>query len=91
MHLPRVDSLCLCILGDFEQMWDLEIRFGGRRRPHQERLVHGGGVLRELVSLGVDADGADAEAVDSSCDSAGDLTSICNQDFVKHSVVVSKG
>ena len=91
MYLPWVDGFRLCILGDFEQMRDLEIRFGRRRWPHQERLVHGRSVLRELVSLGVDADSADAEAVDSACDSTSDLASIRNQDFVEHSVGVSKG
>ena len=45
-------------------------------------------MLRELVSLGVDADGADAESVDSACNSTGYLASIRDQDFVKHSDVV---
>ena len=84
VHLPRMDGTRLCILGDFEQMRNLQIRFGGRRGSHQERLVHGGGVLCKLVSLGVDANGADAETVDGACDSTGNLTSIRNQDFIEH-------
>ena len=83
-HLPWVDGLSFGILGNLEEVRDFEIRFCRGWRPHQEGLVHGGGMLGEFVRLRVHSHSPDAESVHSPCYSAGDLASISDKNFVEH-------
>ena len=80
-----MNGLRFRILGNFEQMRDLEIRFRWGWRAHKEGLVHLRCMLCELISLRIHSHCPDPKSVDRASYTAGNLASIRNKDFVKHS------
>ena len=56
-----VDGLGAGLLEDLEDLLDVQVGLGGRRRAEQVGLVGALDVQRVAVGLGVDGDGRDAE------------------------------
>ena len=82
--LPWVHCLTLSVLGDLEQVGQLQIGLSCRSWSHEESLVHLFGVLGEGVGLRIDTHGLYSEAVGRLGDAAGDLASVGNQKFLEH-------
>ena len=61
-----------------------QIALARRRRPDPDRLVRQRHVARLAIGVGIDGDGADAEALQRADDAAGDLAAIGDQDRIEH-------
>ena len=61
-----------------------EIAFARGRGPDAVGLVAGCDVQRTRIGLGIDSDGADAEATRGARDAAGDLATVGDEDLVEH-------
>ena len=82
--VARVNGIDVGDLSGGDHGGDVEIAFGGARGADADGLVGEANVERVAVGLAVDRDGADAHLFAGADDAKGDLTSIRDQDFLKH-------
>ena len=82
--IAGVNGLCSGGFGGFQNPLPAEVAVFGRAAADVYGFVADGHVLGVRVCVGVDRHGLDAHALGRGCDPAGDLPSVCNQDFLKH-------
>ena len=79
-----MDGVDVCNLGGGDDGGDVEVALGGARRADADGLVGKLDVQAVPVRLAVDGDGADAHLLARADDTQGDLTTVCDQNLMKH-------
>jgi hypothetical protein len=69
--------------GGRDDVGDVEVRARGGSRSDAERLVRGRHDERAAIRIREDGDGLDPQLVSRAVDAQGDLTAICDQDFLQ--------
>ena len=86
-----MDGFRARVLARLDDALDHKIALGGRRRADADRLVGHLDVARILVGVRIYRDGLDAHAACGLDHAAGDLTTIGNEDFLEHVIVLIPG
>ena len=87
--IARVDRVGLGDLGGRDDVRDVEVAVGGRRRPDADRLVGEPDVHRVGVGGRMDRDRPDPHVVRRAVDAQRDLAAVGDQDLLDHSMTIS--